>query len=231
MSSSSDSESDENTKMLLASVDTNFYSDKMYKKKDPSAEELPVEVARTEKKLKSNRYIEDVEEIFKSDINVPESMKKYVGQKFSEMVSKQVEFVDLDPQCNGSSWKMRKIHKNPGVQLLKGAPILNLDKDPNPDLPEMSNKPLEVKKRVVEEDSVSELTKVLSAVVDPEILLEGSETKHWKRRQKPKMFEYKVKKGVAYSREPVTEWTKLRNKNNWTESKIKEFHEKLSNKS
>lgn len=198
MSSSSDSEPDENTKVLLASVDTTFYSDKMYKEKNNSDGEQSIEGP----KLKSNRYIENVEEIFHSDINVPESMKRYVGQKFSEMVSQQVEFVDFE-QRNGAS--VSEIEESPGVQLLKGAPVLDLNKDPNPDLPEMSKKPIAVKKRVLEDDSLSEGSKFVAVAVDSETLLSGKETKHWKSRQKSKIFDYKTKNGVGYFREPVTE--------------------------
>lgn len=145
------------------------------------------------------------------------------------MVANQIEFVEFDPQSNGTS-KKQKTSDDSGVKLLRGAPVIDLSKDSNPDLPEMLNKPLEIKKRVVEKDSLTEMAKFKQAKVDPERLLSGSETKHWKNRQKPKIFEYKTKKGVAYLREPETEWTYLRNKNNWSESKIKEFHEKKCNK-
>lgn len=87
MSSSSDSEPDDNTKMLLASVDSTFYSDKMYsnKKRDSgdgkeiSDDEKPTNLTKSDK-LKSNRFVDESEAIFHSDINVSESMKKYVGK-------------------------------------------------------------------------------------------------------------------------------------------------------
>lgn len=74
MSSSSDSEPDENTKMLMASVDTSFLSDNFYKNtgekvsKPEPKQELP----------KSNRYLDDnADVLWKSDINISESMQKY----------------------------------------------------------------------------------------------------------------------------------------------------------
>lgn len=216
MSSSSDSDSDENTKMLLASVDTNFISDKMYKKSDSIPEKT------SNPKQKSNRYIEEEEIIFQSDINVSESMKKYVGQKFSELVAKQVEFVNVS-QSNGHSSSKNVTN---GIKLLRGGPVIDVNKDPNPDLPEMADKPMVIRKRMIEKDPTSEKDKILSAIIESDHVLDGSETKHWKSRRKERLFEYKTKNGVCYLREPENEFTKFRNKNNWNESKIKDFVKK-----
>ncbi|XP_063708569.1 uncharacterized protein LOC134837156 [Culicoides brevitarsis] len=224
MSSSSDSDSDENTKMLMASIDTSFLSENFYKESDGKDKN---EQTRGEKPElpKSNRYIENNEEVlWKSDINITESMKKYCGQKFSEMVSKMVEFVDVEENV---AKKSKKRKNEGGVRLLKGAPIIDLNKDSLPDLPEMLNKPLDVKRRQIEKDSLSETDKIKEATISSDVILSEKTTKHFKNRQKPKVYEYKTKKGVSYLKEPDNEFTALRKKNNWSESKIKETHEKI----
>lgn len=174
-------------------------------------------------KPKSNRYIDDAEEIFKSDLNVPETMKKYVTKKLSEMIQKQVEFVDITSKSKKSS--KTKERSEDFVQLLTNAPPIDINKDPLPDIANYPTQPLEIKRRKITSEPIelSESEKIKSASISSDIILNHSDTTFWKSRRKSKHFEYKVKNGIGYFREPITEWTKLRNKNNWIETKIKNF--------
>lgn len=75
-----------------------------------------------------------------------------------------------------------------------------------------------IKRRKLDEEN-NDKQDLQSVTVDPTKFI--SEINSWDKRSKATVYEYKEKKGISYLREPVTEFTKARNKNNWMESKIK----------
>lgn len=173
-------------------------------------------------KLKSQRKI-DHEEI-ESDLNVPKSMQDFVYKKMSKKIEDSIEFVEVSTKKS----KKRKEGKDQigSVRLLSDTdPITKIDFVPEVVDGPIQNKKLEVKRRIVEPDEYNDEEKFRMASIDGESILQQTETKNWKPKKiKPnKLFKYREKNAVLYAIEPENEFTALRKKNNWCESKISKF--------
>lgn len=81
-----------------------------------------------------------------------------------------------------------------------------------------NRKKVAIKRRCIEEEPQEAEKFEVAAIEVDEI---EKEVKHWTKKPRHQPFEYKIVKGTAYLREPVTEFSKARKKNNWTEAKIK----------
>lgn len=113
--SSSDSE-DENIKRYLEAADTTLINDGMFQDPAPS-----LVIRENQKKgaiaeLKSNRYVVEDENVFQSDINVSESMKKFIGNKLAALIDQKVAFVELKSSQSSSN----TVSDTFGVKLLRG---------------------------------------------------------------------------------------------------------------
>jgi hypothetical protein len=214
--SSSESE-DENLKRFAESLDVTVFSNKLYNKADGDQKEEEPKV-----ELKSQRELESEENIFKSEINVSSTMQKFIGQKMSNLIDQQIEFVEVGSESQtdddqvvdnvrllgGSKEVVKYIHEAPFVENRKKVPI---------------------KRRRVEEEP-NEVEKCKDASIDKEGVQE--DVKRWDKKTRHQPIEYKNLKGIGYLREHPNEFAKMRNKNNWTEAKIKssKYHnEPLSN--
>ena len=201
----SSSEEDENLKNFAASVDTTVFSDKLYNKSENQKDE-PAKV-----ELKSQRFIADEENIFQSEINTSSTMQQFIGKKLSKLIEDQIEFIDKKTSDNGD-----EVVDN--VRLFNDTEeVVKYITEPN--FIENRRKP-KIKRRNVDKQPEAESSeKVHQTAVDVETINE--EIKHWNKKPKHQPIEYKNIKGVGYIREPTNEFTKMRNKNNWSEAKIK----------
>lgn len=173
------------------------------------------------KQLKSQRHI-DHDEI-EADLNVPKSMQDFIYKKMAKKIADSIEFVETVPKKE----KKRKQNGNATneccVRLLKDTdPITKIEVEL--DVPLESNKrpKLKIKRREVEADVYSHEEKIKMAAIDAERILQQTDTKGWKSK-KPKshkLFEYRAKKSVLNLVEPTNEFSALRKKNEWNESKI-----------
>lgn len=172
------------------------------------------------KQLKSQRYIDH--DGIESDLNVPKSMQDFVYKKMSMKIADSVEFVEPAPKKDKKR-KQNGAANECCVRLLRDTdPITKIDVEF--DVPSNQNKrtKLELKRRKVEADTYSHEEKIRMAAVDAESILQQTDTKGWKSK-KPKthkLFEYRAKKSVLNFVEPTNEFSDLRKKNNWNESKI-----------
>lgn len=205
--SSSESE-DENLKKFAASLDTTVFSDKLYNKSEEAAVQEPTV------ELKSQRYLEETENAFKSEINVSSTMQTFIGNKLSKLIEDQVEFVEME-----ENKKHRKRKAVDRVRLLSDSQEVVKFVDA-PDFIE-TRKKVDIKRRKVDtEPETSEDDKLQSSVTDAVAISE--EVKLWKKKPKNEPLEYKSSKdGVLHFKEPPNEFTKARNKNVWSEAKIK----------
>lgn len=151
-------------------------------------------------------------------------MQDFVYKKMSQKINDSVEFVDVPVKKT----KKRKNtdNKQSFVRLLNDTdPITIIDFEPQIDVKPSARKKVEVKRRVIEADEYNDEEKLRMASVDGERILEQTETKSWKPKKVKanKMYEYREKNSVLYAVEEENEFTALRKKNNWTESKIAKF--------
>lgn len=207
--SSSESE-DENLKKFAESLDNTVFSDNLYCKDESKKVETKVE-------LKSQRVLETDENIFQSELNVSSTMQQFIGKKLSKLIDDQIEFVEMngkpEPRLEEEDLEVNN------VRLLSGSKevVRHIE-----DLGFIENRrKVEIKRRKI--DSEGEIN-LKQAVVSPDDIKEEITT--WAKKSKHIPYEYKTKKGVHHLKEPANEFTSARNKNKWSESKIKtgKFH-------
>ncbi|CRK97834.1 CLUMA_CG011210, isoform A [Clunio marinus] len=213
----SSSESDnEELKKFAESLDSTVFSNKLY---GSEPQEKVSKENESEKNLKSQRHLDIEENVFHSEINVSSSMQKFIGDKLSKLIENRIELIEV---------KMKKNQNNDSeiidnVRLLSGCtePVKYLEE---PDDINVDRKKIPIKRRIIEEEELSDTKKIELAASNLKNLEE--EVNQWDRKTKKKPFEYKNKNGIGYLKEELNEFTKIRNKNNWNESKIKsnKFH-------
>lgn len=180
---------------------------------------------------KSQRYIDDDEIEDNSKISKP--LQDFFYKKMSKRIKNTIEFVEVNK-------KKKKKKKNKGNQIaneeaVRGIRLLNdtyidyyLDDERlQTDLigPANIKKP-KIKRRIIEPDELGEDEKLKLSLIEGDEILQQTETKVWKPKKirYEKVFIYREKKSILYLQEPQNEFTALRKKNNWNESKIANFH-------
>lgn len=205
--SSSESE-DENLKKFTESMDTTVFSNKLY-----NAEEKQKAAEEPKAELKSQRFLEEDENIFHSEINVSAHMQSFIGKKLSALIEGQVEFVEVkDKKAKSSDKKVDRVRLlSDSTEIVKfiDAPLYVETRTKVP-----------IKRRNADkEPDLDESEKVEQSAVNPEAVAE--EVKTWNKKAKHEPLEYKTSKGIGYLKDPPNEFTAQRNKNMWSESKIK----------
>lgn len=169
--------------------------------------------------MKSQRYIEHDE--VETDLRVPKSTQDFVYKKMSRRIEESVEFVEFSDKK--SKKKNHSDDEMSGIRLLKDTdPITKIDLISEDDMKPNKGTKFELKRRIVEPDGYSQEEKIRMTVIDGESILKQTEIKGWKlKKVKPnKMFNYRAKKSIVEFIEPENEFSALRKKNNWNESKI-----------
>jgi len=195
-------------------VDTSVFSDKLYNNSTTEKDE-PTKV-----KIKSQRSLDIEENIFQSEIQTSNTMQQFIGKKLSKLIEDQIEFVEINGRMSEANGDDQKVDN---VRLLSDTEeVVKYINEPN--FTETRQKPTIKRRNVDREPDNVESKKLHQIAVDTESI--NDEVKHWNKKPKHQPFEYKNIKGVGYVREPTNEFTKARNKNNWSEAKIKsaKFH-------
>lgn len=152
-----------------------------------------------------------------------------IYEKLSSKIQESIEFVDIPMK------KKKKTNKeidcpSVGVRLFKDTDVIQRydfsDITTSSDIIFKKSKRPEIRRREIEIAEMTENDKLELASVDGKYILEQSETKYWKEKKpKPrKVFNYREKKSILYFVEPKNEFSAMRKKNNWTESKIANFY-------
>ncbi|GAB0097387.1 hypothetical protein DMENIID0001_130240 [Sergentomyia squamirostris] len=192
-------------KILKESIDHSFFSDSMFKnlgngnKKEKSQSE-PAETAP-----RSERYLPEDEEIDK-ELLVTESMKKFMSKKLSDMVAKQICFVEQPlPE---------ELHENEtGIKLLNGfQEYLSLDNE------QLQFEPVPRPRTNSPELKSIDLRECLFSLEDT-----IEELKHWANNPRGRTYIYREKNSILYHQEPENEFSSARKRNNWDERKIAKF--------
>lgn len=218
--SSSESE-DENIKKFLEAADTTLINDAMFQR-DPREHQKQDRPAKPVDRPKSNRYLVEEESVFQSDINVTDSMKKFVGKKLSAIIEQKITFVELSDPTKRQSDQSSDSY---GVRLLRGsASYLKVDHEDSVAPMPRSKLADPVRKRMVEPDDRNEKEKVGLSAIEPNAI--SASTKCWTNRPKAVLYEYKANGSMNVIQEPVSEFTHLKRRNNWDESKIAKYRRK-----
>lgn len=161
-------------------------------------------------------------------------MQDFVYKKMSERINESIEFVEVPTKKKKKDKHIAVEEVIGGVRLLNDTDIIqNIDYfDDERFQTELisqavTRKP-KIKRRIIEPDGLGEDEKIKLSVMEGDEILQQKETKAWKpKKVRPeKVFNYREKKSVLYLQEPQNEFTALRKKNNWTESKIANFYKK-----
>lgn len=171
--------------------------------------------------LKSQRYIEHDE--IAADLRVPKTMQDFVYKKMSKKIEDSIEFTEISRK---KVKKQKHAAAEPCVRLLKDTdPITQIGSESENPTESIGRRKFEVKRRIIEPDDYDEEEKLKMVLVEGDQILQKTETTFWKSKKlKPdKVFNYRHKNSVLNLVEPTNEFTSLRKKNNWNESKIATF--------
>ncbi|KAM7349394.1 uncharacterized protein ACRADG_008377 [Cochliomyia hominivorax] len=230
---SSDSDSDDDTQMrhFLEAADTTLLNNSMFQKKNTNfhIELCPKNDIKepVERDIpKSQRYLSEDNENTGTDFNLPESMQNFLSKKLTEILKQHYEFYDEHTE-EVPKLKMKTKYKN-RVKLLKGDECYVKPYEEFEYESKGPEKKPEIKKRNIDKtgDEVNKENKLKLIAVDGNYILSGEEIKFWanKKQRKEKVFHYKLAStGILHAKEEVNEFTELRQKNKWNESKIKKF--------
>lgn len=188
---------------------------------DDSSEESTTPVETSQPQVKSERFLETDE--IEADVNVQDVLY----QKMSTIIEDSFDFVDVKVKPKK---RERTAEAVPCVKLFKDTEsIVYLDVvegEAADWIPPSKHAKVDVKKRIIEPDQYDEDEKIRLAVVDGKQILERSDTNWWKRRRNmdKKHFQYKEVNSVLHLIEEENEFSAMRRKNNWDESKIGKGH-------
>ncbi|XP_063628642.1 uncharacterized protein LOC134800097 [Cydia splendana] len=175
----SDSSDDEDLSRFREAVDTSFTKLIIESRGIPQKEV---------KKPVSERYLETASHY--NDVKVPEKLQKQIGVKISNIIERNVEFVDM---ANGV--KKRKIKG--GVKLFSDSiDYLSPEAavDTYTETHNAQSRKMMKQKRRREEEHIDENDKIAAVAVTGEYVLSKEETKCWKSRRKEKLYKYKSQK-------------------------------------
>lgn len=222
MSSSSDSDSEEDERLREA-VDSNLMKDSMFdpaKKTNSEEEKKPAQNNSSAVSLKSERHI-DFSDDHENSLFVSKSMQDHIWKKLLNLIDSRIVYVEpSDTDDDEQSLKKKKRKKvRGGVRLLSGFDEYINAEDPSYE-PIVQIKPT-IGRKQVEKLELNSNEMLAQCAIDHETIISAKETVHWKRPKHEKVTHFREKNKVLYLVEPPSEFTKIRNKNQWAESKIK----------
>lgn len=173
--------------------------------------------------LKSNRAVEEI--ALSADMSEPHissSMQQYVAKKLSTLIENQTCFYDgtaagQAPTIDDGGDTELGIRLFSGVQAF----VSHYEDDTSAIITKPPQIKRIAKKKHVENGTSQE--QLQRAAISVDYCLAGQESGSWnkKGRKNPRIEYYNLRKGQLYPVERENEFTKLRRKNNWDESKIR----------
>lgn len=156
-----------------------------------------------------NVYVED------SEVGLSLSTQHFLNKKMSEAIERSVEFVPVSSISN-----FNHIFSNYDLQLLSDVKIRLRSNESNINVPIKKVLPVTKKQSNKELDKRKKSREIHKIAVDGKDIISGDLTKAWAKKTFRKLYCYKKgENGKAYCLNE-NEFSTLRIKNNWTESKI-----------
>lgn len=157
------------------------------------------------------------DDIHQTDLIVSKSMQDFFYAKMSQNIATSIEFID--GSCVHK--KKRRTKGEFAVKLFNDTgPVTHIDGTTASDQRKQIATP--IVRRQIESSEMCERDKYREVVIDGESIIRGDDVRCWKpRKMRPhKYFNYREKKGTLFLVEPITEFSALRKKHNWSESEI-----------
>lgn len=225
-SSDSDDGDDEQMRQFLEAADSTLFTNTMFQQTEKQntmildTEKLH-QLVLEQKGPKTNRYLLEDNLEANVDFIATESTQKFLGKKLSELIAKNFEFFNIETPS-----KIQKTSRN-RVTLLAGTDCYV---KPYEEFEFETQGPTQrptIKRRKVdgEENEYSSEELFNLASVTAEDITSGKLISGWasKPERTEKYFHYKSDAVGTLHFKPVgSEFTKLRNKNKWNETKIKQ---------
>ncbi|XP_036319340.1 uncharacterized protein LOC118733854 [Rhagoletis pomonella] len=225
-SSDSDDGDDEQMRQFLEAADSTLLTNAMFRGSEDCSHvkeslDKKVDVFICEQKApRSNRYL--VEEEVKSDADfiTTEAVRKHIAKKLSELIMSRVEFCDFQTlNIAQKPWKSRvTILADAGCYVKSYEEFEFESKGP-------TKKPVIKKRRIDDPNQAAKQEDLFKeAAVTSKDILSGQLITGWasKRLRKGKVFNYESDCiGNLHLKPEENEFTKIRRKNQWHESKIK----------
>ncbi|XP_034490133.1 uncharacterized protein LOC117793820 [Drosophila innubila] len=222
----SDEEDEAQMRQFLEAADHTLLTNDMFQRQQKShvsSTLLPVDapslstppVAAQQEMPRSERYLDTEHMAVGSDLQISEHMQTHIWRKLSAIIETQIEFCEPKIESNEESQHMEPINQ---VKLVANADCYISNEIKPEKLPQ--KKPT-IKRRQLEEEPQDRS----SIVVSGEFILSGQDMECWAKRKprKHKLFEYKSYDDHGHKLqaiEPTNEFSALRRKNKWNESKI-----------
>ncbi|KAH8294524.1 hypothetical protein KR044_005840, partial [Drosophila immigrans] len=240
--SDSDSDSDEEAaaqmRQFLEAADHTLLNNAMFQQQQqqpattkhvssalPATGSAPHEVP-----AKSERFLDEQQSAGGSDLQITEHMQTHIWKKLRAIIESQTEFVEPKAQPMPAEEEIPAIPNN--VPLLLGANCFIQFDSLEEKLP--TKKP-KIKRRQVEDAGPITDASLAAVAVSGASILQGQDVQHWAQRapKKHKLFEYKSCDSEGHKLravQPTNEFSTLRRKNQWNESKICKKPTKINKK-
>lgn len=144
-------------------------------------------------------------------MNISDQTKKYIWKQLSEKINASVEYVDVATDSTGDA--VQEPQASFGVKLFSDSDVVVDSTCLTQCHEERNNR----KRRKL--SPPPDVEKCKTVAVDEAFV--KNETSTWSKRSKSEIYNFKEKNSQLYLVEPDNEFTKMRKKNNWSESKIK----------
>ncbi|XP_077299127.1 uncharacterized protein LOC143920225 [Arctopsyche grandis] len=169
--------SDEDDERLREAIDVTLFKNDMY---------TPSHKDSTEKKndnLKSNRHLSTENQT--RDVRVSSDMQQRIGEKISKIINKSVDFVDVidEPKSESNS------PDEDSIKLFSDSLYAISDEFPKETIRIQPRKKIK-KRKIDDSEDCNEKNAIIAASVSPDYILQQNETKFWKSRRKPKLYNY-----------------------------------------
>ncbi|XP_058451180.1 uncharacterized protein LOC131430320 isoform X2 [Malaya genurostris] len=165
---------------------------------------------------RSNRFL-ICNDVFESDLNPSTSVKNFIGKKLSSIIDNKVEFVDVD--CGKLNETSSDLHR---IQLLRDFYVSIHD------LPEdETDRCYQISRQLVKANVNDDIeANIQLAAVDANHIVRES-LQRWSNRPN-RVYTYVGCKSNLILKDPVNEFTVMRQNNLWNESKISSFRKRCT---
>ncbi|XP_055690403.1 uncharacterized protein LOC129793911 isoform X2 [Lutzomyia longipalpis] len=196
--------------LLKEAVDTSFFTDSMFKNLGS--------VKKEKQPRKSQRFLPEPEEVDR-ELPVTDSMKKFMSKKLSDLVAEKICFTEESTTDKKSP---KEDAEGGGIKLLRGFSEYVAEEDV-PEVKVERPKPPKRRKNQKNSEEISEEEKIQQSCISPDQILNQDATKGWSTKTKRLPYQYRKKNNKLHLEEPQNDFTELRRKNNWDESKIAKY--------
>ncbi|KAM8718374.1 hypothetical protein ACLKA7_000186 [Drosophila subpalustris] len=223
--SDSDEENEAQMRQFLEAADPTLLTNAMFQTQQQLSlsKEIPLPAVASQQQQqqelpRSERYLDPEQKTSADDLQISEHMQTHIWRKLSAIIQNQIEFCEPQTQQMMGEEEEKAISQ---VKLVANADCF-ISNEIRPE--KLPQKKATIKRRQLELEQPDRST-LSSIAVSGEFILNGQDMKCWAQRQSRnhKLFAYKACDAQGHKLlaiEPTNEFSALRRKNKWNESKI-----------